>query len=130
MSTAETTDRRLVAGEPIPAWADRELLLERRLDVALGELAAARETCRMLADGLRHTAAMRDEAQVRAVRAEATLASRDAQLLAQAGRLRERLRQLGEEQGLRAAAERRLARLREARTIGARLRSWLGGIGR
>ena len=38
MSTTETTDRRAVAGEPIPAWADRELLLERRLDTALAEL--------------------------------------------------------------------------------------------
>lgn len=42
MSTAETTDIRAVAGEPIPAWADRELLLERRLDTALAELAEAR----------------------------------------------------------------------------------------
>ena len=42
MSTTETTDRRAVAGEPIPPWADRELRLERRLDVALAELTEAR----------------------------------------------------------------------------------------
>lgn len=127
MSTTETTDRRAVAGEPIPAWADRELRLERRLDVALAELAQARETCRMLSEGLDRMAAQRDRARARGDRAEAALASRDAQLLAQAGRLRERLRQLGEEQGMRADAERRLARTLEARSIGARLRAWLGG---